>query len=147
MTMDVTDGLVDDAAVSDDAADEAATPDEQEEPDPLTALAAQIEKDYGHLKGFDPNPLRAGMGRIPAIQSAVDDLKKNGPLTADVVERLDLTDKALGALAEFMANDPAQSESFRAPYRAYIDGMAHARSQRQEDALLDKLRAEITPAA
>lgn len=151
MTMEVIDGLEDEEAVSDDAAAESDTPDEETtDPDPVAALTARLdafEKDYGHLKGFDPNPVKAGLGRLPAIQSAIDDLKKSGNLTADVIERLDLSDKALGTLATLMVGDAEQSEAVKAPFRAYTEGMERARTQRERNSLRTELLEEMKPAA
>lgn len=148
--MDTIDALNDEIEVSTPDTEIKSETAPEEEVDPvqaaIAALRADIDKEYGHLKGFNPDAVKANLGRIPALQSAVDELKK-GNLTASVMERLDLSDRALTAFATLMVNDTEQNESFKAPYREYLSGMDKARTQAQEDRLRQRLLDEMKPAA
>lgn len=146
--MEDIDGLNPEEAVSEDTASEEETPVEQEV-DPVAAMAARLdamEQELSRFKGFDPNSLKAPLGRIPALQSAIDEIKKSPP-TADLLERLDLSDRALGTLASIMVNDSEQAESVKAPFRDYLTGVEKARTQREKNALRNELLEEIKPAA
>lgn len=148
--MEIDAALDDEIEVSEqDAAIESETAVEEENADPQADLKAEIaalRQELDRFKGFDPNSVKAGLGRIPALQSAIDELKK-GNLTSAVVDRLDLSDRALTSLATLMVNDSEQSEAIKGPFREYLSGMDKARTQAQEDRLRQRLLDEMKPAA
>jgi hypothetical protein len=149
VTMETIDALEDQPDASlEDAQVESETVGE-DEVDPQAELKARLdamEQELGRFKGLDPNAVKANLGRIPALQSAIDDLKR-GALPADVVDRLDLSDRALGTLANLMVSDTEQSETVKGPFREYLSGIEKAKTQRERNALRSELLEEIKPAA
>lgn len=138
----------------DEEAPEGATPEDEaagDEVDPAAALAARfdlMEVRLNALSGLDVNGVRSALGRIPALQSSLDELTKRDP-AALLDPRVSASESAVSALAEALLNDPTISDATRASISGAVRGVEQARTAREADrreaALLEKMRAAVAP--
>lgn len=147
--METDSGLEDEVATSNDVATE---PEPlEDEVDPAAQLAArfdEIEATVSALKGLDLNAVRSALGRIPSLQSALDDLSKRNPL-AEIDPRVSASESALVAVAETLLTDPGISDASRSALVTAVRGVEQARTKREQDAreaeLERRLRSELAP--
>ena len=118
-------------------------PEPQEETvDPRDARLDKIEATLSRLGALDPNKINPALGRIGAIQSALDGLSKRDVL-AEIDPRVTANEDLTVTLARALSNSALVEEEDKASLRAALRGVEQSKSARERKQMMSELKAEL----
>ena len=120
-----------------------AEPEPQEETvDPRDARLDKIEATLARLGALDPNKINPALGRIGAIQSALDGLSKRDPI-AELDPRVSANEDLTVTLARTLSNSALVDDEDKASLRAALRAVEQSQSVRERQKMMSELKAEL----
>lgn len=128
------------------------TPETEEEtPDPVQVLTDRlgaIDTVLEGLSGLDPAKINSALGRVPGLQSAVDEVNSRDP-SASFDPRFSANETLLSAVTEALINADSElvSDQSKASLRAAVAQLGDASKERERVTLKREVLAEVQAAA
>lgn len=132
----------DDAGIEPESFDTAPEQPQEETVDPRDARLDKIEATLSRLGALDPNKINPALGRIGAIQSALDGLSKRDVL-AEIDPRVSANEDLTVTLARTLSNSALVDDEDKASLRSALRAVEQSKSVRERAQMMSELKAEL----